>query len=707
MLNKDEMPKANYGFDALIWIADYYHKSITKDQLIHALGMNSEIPTDWQMRECADLVSLETEYVHIDQSQFLHLPLPALIKIDQQWHILTKDKDDQITLVNSFIKNKPTIEAFDTDSTGEIYQVLLFKEKLEPPKRVPFGLAWFIPSILRQKSQLKDIFILAAVVQIFALVNPFLFENIIDKVLVGRSLTSLHVLAIAMIGIAIAEPLYSFIRNKIFGYMSIQINAELSGRLYQHLMALPIAYFTQRQTGKIISRIREMAQIRQFLTGSTLMLLIDLLFVVLFVAVLFSYSVVMSGILVGSLVIFFLLWLVLGPFIRNQTEKAYQSDENTTSFLTESITGIETIKTTATEKYFFQRWQKLLSQQLAQNFKVSIRGVTASQLMTLVSKITVALLLWVGVKEVLEFKMTPGELIAYNMLSAHVTQPILRLAQVWQDFQHTIISLRRVGDILDEPAENERQGIVSAASVQGRIDFQNIRFRYQADTPEVLKNLSLSIKAGEFIGITGPSGSGKSTLTKLLQRLYIPQHGQVIVDGMDLAVADTVALRRRMSVVLQESILFVGTIAENIRLSQPDASDEQVIKAATLAGALPFIEELKDGFNYQLAERGVNLSGGQRQRIALARALLTDPDILILDEATSALDYESEAAIMANMQEITAGRTVISIAHRLNTLCYTDRICVIQDGEIVEIDSHQNLIQQNGLYAKLWYQQTA
>ncbi|MDE1231283.1 type I secretion system permease/ATPase [Vibrio aestuarianus] len=702
--NGTSITQDNYGIEAIVYAGNHFHKKSTCTQLKHVLGVNHSNLSDMQIREAADYIGLKSQVAKIQATELNTLPLPLLIEIDNHWKVITQATDGSCFLYDPTTQSEQRRE-LHSDNHLLNYKVILVADERLSSKEVKFGLSWFAPSILRQKSQMRDVFFYAIALQIFALVSPMLFENVIDKVLVGRSLSSLHVLAMAMLALALAEPAYSYLRNTVFGHLASQVNAELSGRLYRHLVGLPLTYFKQRQTGQIIARVREMAQIRQFLTGSTLMLLLDLIFVTVFIAVMFHYANTLTWLVIGSLVIYFLLWLIAGPLIRKKVESEYESDADATTFLTEAVTGIETIKTTATEHRFLHQWQRILSQQLNRSFDAQKSGLIAGQGIALVQKLTAALLLWWGVNEVLNGELTPGQLVAFNMLAGHVTQPVLRLAQIWQDFQHTLIALRRVGDILDEPRENSKQGLASVPELNGGIEFSNIRFRYHEDAPEVLANLSLEIKSGQFIGITGPSGSGKSTLTRLLQRLYIPQHGQVLVDGMDLAIADPVSLRRNMSVVLQESILFSGSVAENISLSKPQASDDEIRHAAQLAGALEFIEGLPHGFNQPVGEKGSALSGGQRQRIALARALLVNPRILLLDEATSALDYNSEAAIMSNMEEICRGRTVISIAHRLNTIRHADNILVLDKGQVCERGTHHELVAKEGLYAKLWKQQ--
>lgn len=509
-----------------------------------------------------------------------------------------------------------------------------------------------------------------------------------------------------MLAFTLAEPIYSYIRSKIFTHLSSKVNAEWSAKLYRHLLNLPLNYFLQRQTGQIVARVREMDHIRQFLTGSALMLVLDLVFILMFVMVMFGYSIKLAWLVVGSLIVYVLFWLILGPIIRYRVTKAYDASVLATAYLTETITGIEVLKTTATEPDFLKRWQQVLACQLRESFSAKKVAITAGQGINLIQKLTTAFLLWLGVKTVLKGELTVGGLVAFNMLASHVTQPILRLAQIWQDFQHTMITLRRIGDILATESETGSKGVASLPTVKGKITFQHVSFRYQDDTPEVLKNLSFAIQAGTCIGITGPSGSGKSTLTRLLQRLYRPQKGSILLDGMDIAIVDTSALRRNMGVVLQDNMLFAGTIVENITLCAPQATEDQIIQAAKLAGADAFIHALPQGYQTHLGEKGSGLSGGQRQRIALARALLGDPKILILDEATAALDYESEAAIMANMQHICHNRTVITIAHRLGTLKQADRILVLDQGMLVEEGTHQELLQHKGLYAKLWEIQT-
>lgn len=704
-VNQESKTMADGGLLALAYAARQFNRAVEVGQLSHQLGRENGEADGQDLCRCAQWIGLRARRIVTQMSRLETLPVPVLLDTSIGWLVLVAVDTNSISLYHP--------------ASGEIHQLprsefagywhgnaILLAERRHQPKAVRFGFGWFIPSIRKHSAQFRNILLVSLMLQGIALVSPLFFENIIDRVLVGRSLSSLQVLALAMLVLALFEPVYGFLRSWLFANFASKVNSELSGRLYQHLTALPMDYFQKRQSGEIIARVREMAQIRQFLTGSALTLVLDLVFVGLFVAVMFAYAPKLTWLVLGSLAIYFLFWLMIGPLLRSRVTREYEFAADNMAFLIESVTGIETIKTCATEAGFLRRWEHQLSAFVRAAFQAKVVGIWAGQGIGLIQKLTSALLLWWGVSLVMKGELTPGELVAFNMLAGNVTQPILRLAQVWQDLQHTLISLRRIGDILDEEGECGSGGLASVPTLQGAVTFRNVRFSYEEENQEVLRNLDVAIRPGEFVGITGPSGSGKSTLTRLLQRLYVPQHGQVLIDGIDLAIADPVAVRRSMSVVLQQSVLFAGSVIDNIRLCRPQAAENEVIEAATLAGADTFIRELPQGYETYVGEKGGRLSGGQRQRIALARALLTQPRILILDEATSALDYESEAAVMANMEAIARNRTVISIAHRLNTLCHADRILVIDNGQIVEQGSHDELLALNGIYANLWQLQT-
>ena len=684
---------------ALCQLANHYDLAPERSQLAHRLGKNDNSIDEIDLCRVARWSGLEARVVQANIDELQILPLPALVTVGDQWLLLRRMGLKQVEIVDKDGRYTLKSEVFK-----QLYQgkVLIARANYQARERIAFGFSWFVPAIKKHKQQFSWMIGVSLMLQLIALVSPLLFQNVIDKVLVSRSLSSLEVLGAAMLGLAVMGPFYGLLRSWLFSNLSSKIGAELSSKLYEHLTALPLKYFNERQTGHIIARMKEMDSIRQFLTGSGLTLILDLAFIGLFIGVMLMYSPLLSAVVVISLVMYFMFWVLIGKGLRTRVNQAFEAEADVTAMLTESVMGIETVKTTATEWRFNKHWQDQLAHFTKASFSATNYGNWAGQGIGLIQKLTAALLLWLGVKQVLDGTLTAGELVAFNMFAGHVTQPILRLAQIWQDFQHTLISLRRVGDILDVKTESGSEGLASVATLEGEVVFDNVRFRYSEQSPEVLRGLSVIIRAGEFVGVTGPSGSGKSTLTNLLQRLYSPTQGQVMMDGLDLAISDPVQLRRQMSVVLQESHLFSGTVAENIRLNCPEASDDDLKNAANIAGVIDFIQDLPQGFNSPVGEKGTLLSGGQRQRIALARALISNPRVLILDEATSALDYEAEASIMSNMAKICEGRTVISIAHRLSTIKNADRILVIDGGQIVEEGLHQQLMGQGGIYKNLW-----
>ena len=575
------------------------------------------------------------------------------------------------------------------------------RERIAGEKR-RFDVSWFIPALVKYRRPLRDVLVGSFFLQLAGLVSPVFFQLVIDKVLVHQSLTTLDVLAFGLAVVLIFETVLTGLRTWLFAHTTNRVDAELSASLFRHLLQLPLSYFEARRVGDSVARVRELENIRQFLTSNAVTVVIDLFFTIVFFAVMYLYSPLLTLVVAATIPIYVAISLVVTPPLRARLDEKFKRGAENQSFLVETVAGIGTLKSMAVEPRMRERWERQFAGYVTTGFQVTRLANWGGNAIQLVSKLATVAILFLGAKAVIAGDLSVGSLVAFNMLSGRVAQPILRLSQLWQDFQQVRISVDRLGDILNTPAEPEHNpNRASLPAIKGRITFDKVRFRYRPGAPEALRGVSLAVEAGEMIGIVGPSGSGKSTLTKLVQRLYVPEQGRVLVDGVDLALVDPAWLRRQVGVVLQENILFNRSVRENIALADPTISMDRVIRAAELAGAHEFILSLAHGYDTVIEERGANLSGGQRQRIAIARALIGDPSILILDEATSALDAESEEIIQRNLNAIAAGRTVIIIAHRLSAVRGCHRIVTVEAGEITEIGDHGALLAAGGRYAQL------
>jgi subfamily B ATP-binding cassette protein HlyB/CyaB len=629
--------------------------------------------------------------------------LPALAQLsDGSWRVLGRVGDDKVLLQNPLSSRPDLLDraSFEARWTGR----LLLVARRAPPGDLarPFGLSWFAAAVAKYRAPLAEVLVSSCFLQIFGLLTPLFFQVVVDKVLVHRGLSTLEVLAVGLGLLSLFEVVLGGTRSWLFAHTANRIDVELGARLFRHLLALPMAYFGTRRVGDTVARVRELETIRQFLTSSSITLVLDLGFGIIFLAVLFLYSVTLALIVLASLPCYVALSVLATPVFRRRIQEKFRRGAENQAFLVESVAGVETVKAMALEPVLQRRWEEQLASYVGASFAVVGIGTWAQQAAQAISKTVTVLVLFLGARAVIDGDLTVGGLVAFNMIAAQVAAPVLRLAQLWQDFQQARVSIERLGDILNtarEPASSAQAGL---PAIRGVIGFDHVTFRYRLDSAAILADISLEIPAGQSVGIVGASGSGKSTLVKLVQRLYVPEAGRVLVDGTDLALADPAWLRRQLGVVLQENVLFNRSVRENIALADPGMSLERVVAAAALAGAHEFILGLPEGYDTIVGERGASLSGGQRQRIAIARALAKNPRILVLDEATSSLDYESEAAIQANMRAICAGRTVLIVAHRLSTVRAADRIIVLDRGRIVEDGTHEQLLRQGERYARLW-----
>lgn len=646
------------------------------------------------------------------------LPLPALVALrDGGTAVLLKIDESGDTGVRHMVlkpdSQRPEIwseeqvEAEFALAGGEADLLLMTSREHIAGQKRAFDISWFIPALVKYRKPLRDVLVGSFFLQLVGLASPIFFQLVIDKVLVHQSMTTLEVLAIGLATVLVFETMLSALRNWLFAHTSNRVDAELSASLFKHLVALPLGYFEARRVGDSVARVRELENIRNFLTSNAVTVVIDLFFTIVFFAVMYIYSPMLTLIVALTVPIYVLISVFITPPLRARLDEKFKRGAENQAFLVETVTGIGTLKSMAVEPRMRDRWEKQFAGYIKTGWDVTVLSNWGSHLIQLVSKLTTVAILFFGAKAVIAGELTVGSLVAFNMLAGRVAQPILRLSQLWQDFQQVRISVDRLGDILNAPAEPEHNpNRASLPPIKGRIEFDKVRFRYRPDAPEALRGINLDIAPGEMLGIVGPSGSGKSTLTKLVQRLYVPEQGRVLVDGTDLALVDPAWLRRQVGVVLQENILFNRTVRENIALANPTISMDKVIAAAELAGAHEFILTLPHGYDTVIEERGANLSGGQRQRLAIARSLITDPRILILDEATSALDAESEEIIQNNLARIAEGRTVLIIAHRLSAVRPCDRIITVEAGEITEMGSHEDLLKAGGRYAQLHAKQT-
>jgi HlyB family type I secretion system ABC transporter len=656
----------------------------------------------------AELMGLTAQLATVPAVAVSRLQTPVMLVWDDSFALLYKASERELVLAIPHQGIRRWKPAAFINAWGEEGEVLLLKPNKDTPQQ-KFGLGWFIPSVIRYRKVLIEVLLASLFVQLFGLANPLITQVIIDKVIVQKGADTLHILGLLLILMAVFEALLSGLRTMLFVDTTNRIDMALGSEVIDHLLRLPLRYFEKRPVGELATRINELENIRQFLTGTALTVVMDAFFSIIYIVVMLFYSVLLTGVALATVPLFALLTLTVSPIIRKQARIKAERNADTQSYLVEVVSGIQTVKAQNIELRSRWNWQDRYSRYVVAGFKTVLTSTTAGSLSSFLNQLSSLLLLWVGAYLVLQGQLTLGQLIAFRIIAGYTTSPLLRLIQLWQNFQETALSLERLADILDTPQETEevdRKNIPMPA-IEGRVKYEEVCFRFNPNGPLQLNHVNLEVPAGKFIGVVGQSGAGKSTLTKVIPRLYDVESGRILIDGYDIHKVELYSLRRQIGMVLQDTLLFDTTVQENIALTNPDATPEEIVEAAKIAFAHDFIMELPNGYNTRVGERGSSLSGGQRQRVAIARTVLQNPNLLILDEATSALDLHSERQVCQNLMAAFKGRTAFFITHRLATIRTANLILMMDKGSVAEQGTHDELMEMKGLYYCLYQQQEA
>ncbi|BAY24341.1 cyclic nucleotide-regulated ABC bacteriocin/lantibiotic exporter [Calothrix sp. NIES-2100] len=653
-----------------------------------------------------EMMGLQAHLVKVPVNVINRLSAPALIYWQENLALLYKITEREIVVAapeTGVCQYTPTEFAQIWGQSGQVLTV----EIAESDRPEKFSLRWFIPSVFKYRLVLVEVLVASFFVQIFGLANPIVTQIIIDTVLIQKSLDTLDILGIFLLVIGAFEAALTSLRIYLFADTTNRIDIRLGSEVIEHLLRLPLSYFERRRVGELAGRINELENIRQFLTGTALTVVLDAVFSVIYIAIMLFYSWMLTLVALATVPLFAILTTFVVPIVQQQLRKKAERYADTQSYLVEILTGIQTVKAQNIELKSRWQWRDRYTRYISAGFKNVLTSSTANSISGFLNQFSSFVLLWVGAHLVISNQLTVGQLIAFRIIAGYVTSPLLRLIQLSQNFQEVALSIERLGDILDTAPEvkaSDRHNI-QLPEIAGAIKYTGVSFGFNPEDSLKLININLDIAPGTFVGIVGQSGSGKSTLTKLLPRLYEPVAGKIQIDGYDIRKVELNSLRRQIGIVLQDTLLFEGTIQDNIALIRPEATTEEIIAAAKTAAAHDFIMGLPDGYNTIVGERGSALSGGQRQRIAIARTVLQNPRLLILDEATSALDYESEQQVCRHLMEFFHGRTVLFITHRLNTVKNADTIIIMDQGVIAEQGTHAELMAMRGRYYCLFQQQ--
>ena len=654
----------------------------------------------------AESIGLQTQLLEIKADALVRLPCPLMLRWGNGLAIIYRLNQKELVLGIPAAANQSLSLADFIEQWGEAGEVLTLGVNQFTPQR-KFGFQWFLPALKQHRTVLLEVLLASFFVQLFGLVNPLLIQQVIDKVIINNSPSALSVLGLLLVVFAVFEGLLLCLRTFLFIDTTNRIDLALGTKIIDHLLRLPLSYFNRRPVGEVSNRINELEKVRGFLTGTALTTILDAVFALLYVAVMLIYSWQLTLLTLSVIPVLVVLTLTVSPMVRNQLQSRAVANARTQSHLVEVLSSMMTVKAQNIELRSRWKWQDLYTDYVAEGFDNTLLNTTANTFSAFLNKLSGLVVIWAGAALVLQGSLSLGELIAFRIIAGYVTGPLLRMTSIWQSVQETALSLERLSDVIDHPQEapEDNANRLIMPAIKGDISFQNISFRYKPSSPLLLTGINLEIPRGTFVAIVGTSGSGKSTITKLLARLYTAEQGLVLIDGIDINKVELYSLRRQIGIVPQDTVLFDGSVEDNITLTNPEATSEEIIQAATIAAAHEFIMGLPAGYSTQVGERGSSLSGGQRQRIAIARTILQKPRLLIMDEATSALDYQTERVVSENLMQSLRGSTVLFITHRLSSIVNADMIVCMGNGAILEVGSHAELMQARGPYYVLFRQQ--